>query len=76
MLYISIWFGCYKPPGIDSLPPNGHVLSAWCPPWTPCKTIEFQPYLPDPQKLEKVIPRAPKSYQKDIQKTIGLHTVH
>jgi hypothetical protein len=69
-------FGVFLRPWSAKLPSPGCVISAWAPPGYPQKIIEFQTYSQDLHKSEKVSPRYPKTYQKDIQKSIGYHPVH
>ncbi len=69
-------FGVFLGPGTIPLPSPGCVLSAWAPPGYPQKIIEFQTYSQDLHKSGKASPRYPKSYQKDIQKSIGYRRVH
>ena len=60
-VYISIWYGCYYPQESAPYPQMGVCSLPGGPPWPPCKIIEFQPYLPDPHKLETVSPKCIKN---------------
>ena len=73
---VSLFLCCYRahrvtfPPSLDSVP------SAWALPGYPWKIIDLQTCSPDIEKSEKVRPRYPESYQKDIRKSIGSNPVY